>query len=73
MGTLSSLSRQQDWLPEILQTVAEFGSASLPLVAWELSLAEEELARAWARAMALHLLEPVGTEPETGEYMYRVG
>jgi hypothetical protein len=73
MGTVSSLRPRHDWLPEILETVGEFGSASLALVAWELSLGEDELAGTWERAIALRLLEAVGPEPDTGEYMYRVG
>jgi hypothetical protein len=51
---------QLDWLEEILDTVREFGAASLGLVAWELSLSEEELAPAWAHAIRTGLLRPVG-------------
>ncbi len=51
---------QPDWLDEILDTVQEFGAASLGLVAWELSLSEEELAPAWAHAIRTGLLAPVG-------------
>ena len=51
---------QPDWLDEILKTVQEFGAASLGLVAWELSLPEEELAPAWAHAIRTGLLRPVG-------------
>jgi hypothetical protein len=51
---------QLDWLDEILDTVQEFGAASLGLVAWELSLWEEELAPAWAYAIRTGLLRPVG-------------
>jgi hypothetical protein len=51
---------QLDWLDEILDTVQEFGAASLGLVAWELSLQEEELAPAWAYAIRTGLLRPVG-------------
>ena len=48
------------WLDEILETVREFGAASLGLVAWELSLPEEDLAPAWAYAIRTGLLQPVG-------------
>jgi hypothetical protein len=51
---------QLAWLDEILDTVREFGAASLGLVAWELSLPEEELAPAWAYAIRTGLLRPVG-------------
>jgi hypothetical protein len=53
-------SMQVAWLDEILETVREFGAASLGLVAWELSLEEEELAPAWAYAIQSGLLWPVG-------------
>ena len=51
---------QPKWLEEILETVREFGAASLGLVAWELSLPEEDLAPAWAHAIRTGLLRPVG-------------
>jgi hypothetical protein len=51
---------QVAWLDEVLETVREFGAASLGLVAWELSLAEEDLAPAWSFAIANGLLRPVG-------------
>ncbi len=54
------ISMQVMWLDEILETVAEFGAASLGLVAWELSLPEEELAPAWAHAVSTGLLRPAG-------------
>ena len=71
---------QLDWLEEILDTVQEFGAASLGLVAWELSLPEEELAPAWAHAIRTGLLRPVGAgmhapagdEPEA-TYMLATG
>jgi hypothetical protein len=53
-------SMQVAWLDEILETVSEFGAASLGLVAWELSLAEDELAAAWAHAIRSGLLRPLG-------------
>ena len=48
------------WLEEVLETVREFGAASLGLVAWELSRPEEELAPAWAYAVRTGLLLQVG-------------
>jgi hypothetical protein len=51
---------QVAWLGEVLETVREFGAASLGLVAWELSLAEEDLAPAWSYAILNGLLRPVG-------------
>jgi hypothetical protein len=60
------------WLGEILSTVAEFGSASLGLVAWELCLPEEALHPAWRQALAEGLIEDAGRDPESDEEMYRV-
>jgi hypothetical protein len=68
---------QLDWLEEILDTVEEFDAASLGLVAWELSLPEEELAPAWAHAIRTGLLRPVGAGMHApavaaGETTYRL-
>jgi hypothetical protein len=60
------------WLGEVLDTLAEFGEASIGLVAWELSLREEALAPAWRQAFADGLIEEVGRCPETAERMYRL-
>ncbi len=57
---------------EVLETVAEFGSASLELVAWELSLPEHELARAWAHAIGRGLIGLVGLCLETQGARYAV-
>ncbi len=51
---------------------AEFGSASLELVAWELSLPERELARAWAHAIGRGLIGLVGLCSETQGARYEV-
>ncbi len=59
-------SMQVAWLDEILETVREFGAASLGLVAWELSLGEEELAPAWAHAVRTGLLRRAGTALQAG-------
>ncbi len=60
MTQVRSDSMQVAWLEEVLETVREFGAASLGLVAWELSLTEEELAPAWAYAIRTGLLRTVG-------------
>ncbi len=61
---------QTRWLEEILWTIAEFGSASLGLIAWELSLDESELAPAWEQALRTGLIRPAHTCPATHEEMY---
>lgn len=68
---------QVAWLDETLETVREFGAASLGLVAWELSLGEEELEPAWAYAIRNGLLRPVGagmhaTASDAAETPYRL-
>jgi hypothetical protein len=40
------------WLHEVLEAIGDFGTASLGLVAWELSLPEQELDAAWQAASA---------------------
>ncbi len=58
------------WLVEILGTIDEFGSASLGLVAWELSLDEGEIEPAWEEALRTGLIERTHTCPATHEEMY---
>lgn len=60
------------WLGELLNTVAEFGSASLGLVAWELCLPEQALRRAWKQALREGLIIEDRPDAETGERMYRL-
>ena len=60
------------WLREALETVGEFGAASIELVAWELSISESDLTPAWSHAIRHRLIQPVGTCPQTGELMYTV-
>ena len=50
------------WLAELLETVEEFGTASVELVAWELSLPEAALASARDHAIAHGLIEVVGRD-----------
>jgi hypothetical protein len=59
-------------LDEVVQTVREFGAASLELVAWEFSLPETAVAGAWNRAIRKQLIRPVGPCPETGEGMFAI-
>jgi hypothetical protein len=61
---------QTRWLEEILGTIDEFGSASLELVAWELSLDEREIEPAWEQALQSGLIERTHTCPATNEDMY---
>jgi hypothetical protein len=57
----------------LLDTVREFGLASLGLVAWEYCLPERAIAGAWAAAVSQGLLRSIGPCPETGEMMFAVG
>lgn len=68
-GTASTVAR---WLPELLETLAEFGTASLDLVAWELSLSEAALVSAKDQAIAQGLIEVAGRESGTGAETYRL-
>lgn len=60
------------WLPELLETLAEFGTASLGLVAWELSLSEDALLSAKRQAIAQGLIEVAGRDQGSGEETYRL-
>lgn len=63
-------SPEVPWLREFLQTVHEFGRASLGLVAWELSLAEDLLQPALQYAVTGGLLVDPAPSPQTGELEY---
>jgi hypothetical protein len=54
----------------LLSTVRELGQASAGLVAWELSLSEDEVRPAWGAAVRDGLLEPGPVDIHTGERMY---
>jgi hypothetical protein len=60
------------WFDDVLEAIDQFGLASIGLVAWELSLAEEDLVPAWRDAAILGLVERVGRCPYTREPMYRL-
>jgi hypothetical protein len=52
-------------LQQVLEVVAEFddfGGACLGLVAWELSVDEELVARAWQQAVSHGLIRPAGRD-----------
>jgi hypothetical protein len=66
-------SAEVSWLREFLETVDEFGRASLGLVAWELSLEEDVLRPALQYALTRGLLIDPVPSPETGELEYRLG
>jgi hypothetical protein len=68
-GAGSTVAR---WLPERLETLEEFGTASLDLVAWELSLSESALVSAKDQAIAQGLIEVDGRETDTGAETYRL-
>lgn len=60
------------WLGDVLDTIAEFGQASIGLVAWELCLPEEALAPAWKQAIESRLIREVEECSTSGELMYRL-
>jgi hypothetical protein len=59
-------------LEDVLDTVEELGSASLDLIAWELSIHVAELAGVWDHAVGEGLLRPAGSRTGAGEQMYAV-
>jgi hypothetical protein len=59
-------------LEDVLQTVEEFGSASLDLIAWEFSVPVAELTEIWDQAVGAGLLRLVGSRNGAGEQMYAV-
>ena len=48
------------------------GGASIELTAWELDVDLARVTSAWSRAIQTGLLEPAGTDPESGEEMWRL-
>jgi hypothetical protein len=58
-------------LIDMLETVEEFGSASLELIAWEFDVAFDTLRPLWRHAVDEHLIQPAG-ENEVGERNYRL-
>lgn len=59
-------------IEDILETVEEFGSASLDLIAWEFSVPVADLAELWDQAVGAGWLRPVGTSQGAGEQMYAI-
>jgi hypothetical protein len=59
-------------LEDVLETVEEFGSASLDLIAWEFSVPAAELAAVWDQAVGEGLLRLVGSLKGAGEQMYAI-
>jgi hypothetical protein len=57
-------------MDELLETIGEFGSASLALVAWDFWLSEEQLSPLWMKAARSGLIQPAGRCPETSEPIY---
>jgi hypothetical protein len=56
----------------LLGAVRELGQASSGLVAWELSLPEEDVRPAWDAAVDGGLLDAGPVDIHTGERMYRL-
>jgi hypothetical protein len=60
-------------LRQVLEVVAEFddyGGASLGLVAWELSVGDEQVAAAWRQAISQGLMTPAGQDGQ--EQLWRL-
>jgi len=60
---------------DVLDVCAHFdasGGASVELAAWELDLELAAVIAAWSRAIKDGWLEPSGTDPDSGEEMWRV-
>jgi diguanylate cyclase (GGDEF)-like protein len=60
---------------DVLDVCAHFdasGGASVELTAWELDIELAAVIAAWSRAIKDGLLEPSGTDPDSGEEMWRL-
>ena len=56
----------------VIDTLREFGAASLELVAWELDVPESTIQPHWELLMALGVITLAGRCPEYGERMYEL-
>jgi hypothetical protein len=76
MGTRADAAAEEQsqapWLDDVLDTIAEFGAASIDLVAWELCLPVQALVPAWRQAVCERLIEEAGRCRETAELQYRL-
>ena len=60
---------------QVLEVVGDFdesGGASVSLIAWELSVEEQRVARAWERAVAEGLVRRAGRDRLDGERLWRL-
>ena len=60
---------------QVLEAVGEFdesGGASMSLIAWELFVEEQRVARAWEQAVAEGLLRRAGRDRVDGERFWRL-
>lgn len=60
---------------DVLLVLAEFdrfGGSSFELIAWELGVAEDEVIRVGSRAFEKGFVKRAGTDPVTGEDMWRL-
>jgi diguanylate cyclase (GGDEF)-like protein len=65
---------QRASVSDVLEVAAhfdQFGGASVELTAWELDIELADVVSAWSHAINDGLLEPAGTDPESGEEMWR--
>ena len=62
-------------LQQVLEVVGDFdesGGANVGLAAWELSVEEQRVARAWEQAVAAGLLRRAGRDSLDGERLWRL-
>ena len=62
-------------LQQVLEVVGDFdesGGANVGLAAWELSVEEQRVARAWEQAVAEGLLRSAGRDRLDGERLWRL-
>ena len=62
-------------LQQVLEVVGDFdesGGANVSLAAWELSVEEQRVARAWEQAVAEGLLRRAGRDRLDGERLWRL-
>ncbi len=57
---------------EVVETVKEFGVASLELVACELSLSHASVTPTWSQAVERRLIRQIGHCKESGERLFAV-
>ena len=75
--SITAVGRRAASSPEVdeltlLQTIAELGSASPGLAAWELSTNEQAITLSWTRALNEHLVQRAGFDASDKEWHYEL-